>query len=41
MSHVNFLSADPLILQLHSDVQEYATMVNSSIALAHVFRHIR
>ena len=35
MSHGNFLSADPLILQLHSDVQEYATVVNSSIASAH------
>lgn len=35
MSHGDFLSADPLILQLHSDVQEYATVVNGSIASAH------
>lgn len=30
-----FLPADPLIIQLHTDVQEYATMVNSGISLAH------
>jgi hypothetical protein len=35
MFHKSFLSADPLIIQLHSDVQEYATVVNSSIASAH------
>ena len=35
MSYINFLSADLLILQLHSDVQEYAAVVNSSIASAY------
>ena len=35
MFNRNFLSADPIILQLHTDAQEYAVLVNSSIAVAH------
>jgi hypothetical protein len=35
MTHRDFLSADSLIFQLHRDVQEYAKVVNSSIASAH------
>ena len=35
MTNGSFLRADPAILRLHADVQEYASAVNGSIAAAH------